>query len=407
MKIFRGAVFIAIMSFAAHGAEICDDLYGAACASAGNLPADPSGKILSPEEVARKLNEAREKIRPRLAEIARDELAGNARFKKAVSKIVRCAQDCESKREQTVVDLLERESVGGKTPYRDVDLYDIYSLIGEPGFEKISARAADEYHLLLTPQAVRDDVQGPFFDRLKKLAKERIEKLRMPEEIRGRILARMDKVELRAGSCGLVREEQLYPETLTFSGLNDDIRICEAALVKVNSRIALASLILHELGHTFDPCHIADRKNGLMTYILNRPRDAQYPLAELVNCLRKPESGGAKFNENCGKDQIGETVADWFRSEILPRLIAEDYKSMTLKERRAAYLNAAWRTCVTTRLPEYPSGEIRVNALLSAQPEVRDQIGCPRDRYKFKYCDSPAADGPVPAAKPAAVEGTK
>jgi hypothetical protein len=405
MKIACSAVFIAIISFAVHSTEICDDLYSAACAPGENRPADPSGKILSQEEVAQKLNEAREKIRPRLTEIARSELTSNAQFKKAVMKVVRCAKDCERKREQTVVDLLEREAIGGKTPYRDVDLYDIYSLIGEPGFEKISRQAGDEYHLLLTPPQVRKDIEGKFFDRLKMLAKERIDQLQMPDEIRRKILARIDKVGLHAGSCGLIREEQLYPETLSFSGLNDDIRICEAALVKVDSRIALASLILHELGHPFDPCHIADRKNGLMTYILNRPRDAQYPLRDLVNCLRQPESGGAKFNENCGKDQIGEAMSDWFRAEILPRLIAEDYKSMTLKDRRAAYLNAAWRTCVTTRLPEYPSGEIRINALLAVQPEVRDQIGCSRDKYKFKYCDSRAAGQAPP--KPVVSEGAK
>lgn len=384
-------VVFLLTSISTHAADICDDFYATACA--GQPSADPSGKILSKEEVAERLRVAREQIHPRIPQLVKEVMAEDPSFAKAMEKLIPCKSDCENFRINAVASVVEKGTVGNFDPKRDLSLIKIYIISGEPAYMKLADRVDREFREILTPKDKRQDIENKLLKHLVEISKERINRLQLSDDIRGKILKKLDKVSAKAGSCGMLQNDELYPtQTMNYLPGKSLITICEGALLKYDSRIAIAAMILHEIGHSaVDPCAMASGKEPVINYVINQPRDPQYPVKGLIECLRGADAAGAAYNSECKRDQIGETISDWFRGEVLPAFIKEEYEKMSLEERKAAYINAAQRFCEQGPVvPGYPDYKIRVNALLAAQPAIREQIGCKGRPSAHKYCDAPA-----------------
>lgn len=386
-------VVILLISISVGAADFCGDFYAAACE--GRPAADPSGNVLSKEEIAEKMKSAREQMRPRIPVLVKEAMTNDPVFAKAMELQIPCKQDCESYRLNAVSEVVEKGVIGGfdSNSKRDLSLIKIYGISGHPGYVKLADKVSMEFRNILTPKHKREDIEINLLKRLVEISKQRINKLQISDEVRGKIFSRLDKMSARTGSCGMVFEQDLYPpEKINYFGGKNQIAICDGALVKYQSKIALAGIMLHEIGHSaLDPCALAGGKEPVISYILNKPRDSQYPVKNLIECLRKSEATGALFNEECRKDQIGEIVSDWFRAEVLPQFIEEEYEKMSLEERQAAYVNSAQKLCDSTPLmPGYPNARVRVNAVLASQPRIRDQIGCKGQPSPNQYCEAPA-----------------
>jgi hypothetical protein len=388
--------------------SICEDIHELACGENPAGAADPSGKVLSAKELALKVAGFNTKFSSRLKEICAQALSSDASLRQAVEKKLKCAAGtCKEAAAQALEAVVERDVFGGngRFDFKNLSLTDIYELITHPGFAKLSRHVQEEYRELVAPKAQRDDIEKNIFPAVRRLAIERLKRFQMDDKIRDGIIARINEIEPKAGECGLLKLDRLYPDSLSFSGQRNTLRICSAAMVRVSSRITFATMIAHEIAHAFDPCHIVDNGANIMKYVINDPkrtRDQQFPLAKLVSCLRGKDSIGAKpvkSGEECNKDQINEAFADWLAAEIIPVYVAENYKNAGKEELRAAYVNALWRTCNDITGSPYPAGFLRGNALLAANPKVRKQLGCPL-RNKFIYCEAPslgvdAGNGPL------------
>ncbi len=399
----------------ATGDVLCEDIHHVACGQAKEGSADPSGKVLSAGEMTEKLDTLRKQFSPRLAELCKGALSADPALSRALSARLNCLSDCAKINAQALSALIERDTFGGegRFSFHDLTVTDIYALTGHPGFIKLSGQIQGEFREAVAPKAKRDELEKNIFKEVRELAIARINKIQMDDGVRSRIVARLNKIEISAGECGLLKLDQLYPDTLSFSGLKNKIKICNAAVARVDSKIALVAMIAHELGHSFDPCHISDPKESIMTYVLNDPkrsRDDQFPLPKIVSCLREGRSISArpaKRGLECEHDQVNEGFADWFAAEIVPQFVAKRYPGATLKQKRAAYVNSLWRTCNdTSQQPQYPASELRGNALLAMNPLVREQLQCAKT-HQYVYCDVPSLNAKLDSKSGSSVEAYK
>ena len=271
----------------------------------------------------------------------------------------------------------------------------------------------------LRPRLIDPDLENriktQMFPMVKCMLLNRINELDIPEDVRGKMVRKISAVEFAGIDCATTPTQNgflIVPNSF-YNRNKNQVQICEGMLYQTTSEFPIVFHIAHEIMHSVDPCNIAADDGSLFKYILNDPAksiDSQYPVKNLVTCLRGPDALNAKpalpeaeatsFSAKvCSEsDQIGEAIGDWMGAEILPRYMNQKYRCPNIpmpkleplspEQFRKGYQNVfAWycRKNDADQTPEHPSDADRANRVLLTNPMVRTEMSC-AGKPKFLYC---------------------
>lgn len=203
-------------------------------------------------------------------------------------------------------------------------------------------------------------------------------------------------------------------------------KFCSGYLQQSTSEFQIAQVIAHELSHSIDPCVISH--GPLFKYKSNtlKEMEREYPIKNILSCLRGPKSVGAKnFFEIqnsqidssdavaemaqvehqpsqphfCHMDQIGESFCDWLAIEIVPDYIEKNF-SLTQAQYINGYANINRAICSDPKGQAHrqegvhPDTFSRINRVILVHPKVRSQMGCNKSYQEGIYCDPKAPSMP-------------
>jgi hypothetical protein len=212
---------------------------------------------------------------------------------------------------------------------------------------------------------------------------------------------------------------------------NNTFTYCLGMNVLSKSRFALAFVVAHELSHSVDPCNLtigpSDWAFKYKTVDSDSAALRQYPIANVLECLRSEKSVGAKsfflnppaassygtygdygvpsaypspsntqpksFDPSTAfcshQDQIVESFADWMAAEITPDYIAKNHPKLTTQQMRNGYSNIFKSGCgeAESDTDVHPLMAKRVDYLTLMQPKIRKQMGCAAQVPERITCD--------------------
>ncbi len=143
---------------------------------------------------------------------------------------------------------------------------------------------------------------------------------------------RGDDCDDNTGSHGRISiDSDLVPNAF-YKPETNDFYVCNGLLLAGQSDFHLIFVMVHELSHSIDPCGLQFATSGENINYDKKSIDraeSQYPIRNLIKCLRTSDSVEAKRDEGkfaamyrrvfgqdrktfCNGDQIGESIADWF-----------------------------------------------------------------------------------------------
>ncbi len=163
---------------------------------------------------------------------------------------------------------------------------------------------------------------------------------------------------------------------------------------------AFLGAIAHESGHKIDP---------YISYI--NGYDLSGECEGLLNCYRDSKS------IKLGIGQSGETMADYYSSEVLAREI----QKLPQEQRKQALMSSMEIFCLSdvdinmSPFNEvHPETSLRIGGIYGANPSIRNVLGCKNDSSKFKTCglnvsilDAPMVNPPTKDSGATAAKGAK
>ena len=279
----------------------------------------------------------------------------------------------------------------------------------------------------LTDPAVEKNIRENMFPKLKSLLVARIERLPIDDTKRQFMMAKVQAIEFAGTDCNedVKSLERNFIANAFYNPERNSLKICRGLLQGNVSDFHVAGVLLHELAHSIDPCNLprgpgstvvkhSDTKNL-------KKMDSEYVLPNLISCLRSEKSVRAKNplfemvsqhrnskpdplaplpaavtplgNYSHCKDQIGESTADWFSSEVIADYIQQAHPSLTTEQWRVGASNMFRPLCKFTdggMFENHPPWFDRINAVFLQNPKLRGKMKCGADPQHV-YCDGMTA----------------
>lgn len=262
------------------------------------------------------------------------------------------------------------------------------------------------------PQLFRR-IETEVFPTIKRLMLERIERLDVSPEVK-RMMTRRVRSIVFLGACPQTNADPLrdvgaeMAPNMFFNPMGPSFCVTPHMFLHGTSLFSIAYIVAHELSHAVDPCNLAEGPADMsLRYDFSRPREEQYPIRGLLNCLRDPRSfRAARFSpgstrppgaassvsssetEQGTQDQICEAFSDWLAGEVAPTYI-RSLGEFTPEQARVGYSNVFRFACDDRQTRgEHPPTLRRINHGILVQPEVRRQMDCPPTHPTNLYCDA-------------------
>lgn len=237
------------------------------------------------------------------------------------------------------------------------------------------------------------------------------------------MLAKLRAVKFAGSDCRA--EKRNLSTTFTFNAFyhsgQNAVKVCKGLALSMDSKYSLTFILGHELGHAIDPCRNPLVPRTMGEKLMGREPDsssqaaaeAELPTAELVKCLRSPESIGAKRlspfsikkgNGLCADDQINEAVADWLGTEALARMVKnQSFGKQTTDEVNAGMANVFAFDCHSGGQDQKDTTHLatraRIEKVLVMQPDIRKAMNCSPLRKHQKYCTNASDGSPAPSVQ--------
>jgi hypothetical protein len=288
-------------------------------------------------------------------------------------------------------------------------------------FRKVSLGMKKRISEKLKVKDLEKKVQNDLFPEAKARLEAKVSALPISDKMKEYLASKIRSMQYVGGDC--MQAERGYSKiSIDFDLVNsaaymegrNDFFICNGLALAGQSDFNLLFTIAHELAHGLGPCGVQyavseekikyDQKN-LDT------AESQYMFSSLLKCLRNKDSIAAKRDEGmfsaawrrifgtsdrmfCSGDQIGESIADWFATEVMADHISKNYPNMKPDDALKAISNILKPLCSTSPGPElqkefesHPQWKDRINRIILAQPKIRQTLGCSQVQAPAGYCD--------------------
>jgi hypothetical protein len=354
-------------------------------------------------------------------------------------------ENCANTFSFEMADMIDSENVGTSLVGKDAkrvaanyqkNLRNVMRLMNTQDYQTISADAYTDLMNLNKRPDQEKKIKEDIFPKVKEIMLQKVQNLNIDIEIKERMIKQLQKVEFGGFEClknPRTPMKYLNSQYLPHVSLNHmpneryEIELCRGISSFNESEFSLSFLLAHEIAHAFDPCNLdslKDSQNSDKEIKTVTDLDNQYPLSQMLSCLRNPKSVGAlnkidyckniakkpEFQDNqcefqkqkpvshCNgsgfnkSDQIGEAVSDAFAAEVMAEFVKQRHPNLTPEQ---------WRTGVSNLLPEaeecgkratslfdeHPATISRYNKIVLAHPKIRTQMGCPEKSPNKIHCD--------------------
>jgi hypothetical protein len=287
-------------------------------------------------------------------------------------------------------------------------------LVSDLRYLQIEKSIADEQKALV-PKSIIKNIEQNVYPKVLALLKARIRSLPIAHKQKNSILNKIGSVKFAGADCTAVgaansQLAQAFLPNAFYNPENNTFAFCLGYLRISTSEFNIVHTIAHELSHSIDPCSISSKTSvvPVSKKFSNTKIDDSYLRKNFISCLRSSRSAGAKhfqddaplatnpaegsaYNDTarlCGKDQINETVADWFAAEIVSEYSENHLTNLSVAQKQAGFANIMRPTCLEVLETEdrHPSAVDRINGILLTQPKLRAQMGCDGDVPNKNYC---------------------
>lgn len=319
------------------------------------------------------------------------------------------SEECDSEIESKLVDLVSsrfKTGTSGRYQVRELSFMEdsgYLALMNKLSFgNKINVNVAEQ-----------EKKVERLFGQVKKALLDKLQKSNLETDKKQAIMDRLQRVQNKGSDCFSEVDDVSYsflPKAFYNPGTND-FYLCRNLLNSVNSEFALTTVIAHEISHSIDPIvlRIDDpQKFGSCNTEDIEKAEAESQYANLTQCLRSSESVHATSKyvleaKAVGRsspypavlcdqnDQIGETTADWFASEVLVDVVKQNYPKLSSKQWQNGFRNTFRAKCDQQHLDEHavefePHAKLqdRYNSILLANKSVREKMGCTKAYNKVQ-----------------------
>lgn len=410
---------------------LCKDLATFACSPGGHN--DGTGATKSEKELAKQTNDyaakTTEKLNAKFGQVVDD--PKNEYFKNlALAGLgLKNSPQCNSEDAADVAGCRENlidgltmwahrasGSSAGASPLGKIgNIEGMSTVLQNSGFQKVwkdmNAEAEKDLGMEKDAQKIKDKV----FPQIKDLIVARLEKMEIPDKQKKFMISKVNAIEFEGTNCNEgpngATVASLYTPNAFYNPKSNTFKYCSGYLMQSNSEFSMAAVIAHELGHSIDPCNIAEGpKDFGFKYSSDdiSKMEKEYPIKGLISCLRDKRSAGArnfmvapliksmapygsmgkdrsgedeeellKFTPShrgnhrhggeggmarsaggsgggerpkanfCKDDQIGESFSDWLSAEVTPDYIASNHK-LSAKQMQLGYSNTRRGVCRQT-----------------------------------------------------------
>ncbi|MBC7371535.1 MAG: hypothetical protein H7326_08225 [Bdellovibrionaceae bacterium] len=430
----------------AEQSPLCEDMVRYACAPGAHF--DGTGYVRRGESESELNYKAYESIKPKIINQFAEVLArrGNEEFRTIAMNAfgMKDAPECASTDSQQlgnchravaegltsiardyITGIESRESyLGASAALEDRKLAERH-----PAFKETIALLKKTYAGMTIYGPTEKLVRETLFPRVQTLLLQKIKRL-VTSEANKKILSDIvstvgfsgaDCLNQGSGLAGDLHDNAYY------SRASNKFVMCGGQFIKDVSEFKLVRTIAHELSHSIDPYHVLPAgPDGFGPVFATAKElsaaDRNYPVTGLVLCLRseasvKAERAPSKKLTYRKNDQITEAVADWFGAEILADYMVQYHPELSEAQWQAGIGNSFRASCdayeqhlKSSFFDEHPNLPRKLNALLLAQPKIRQKMGCLPQSQNFIYCDpeNPQATAKrIPAAKEEPAKVTK
>ena len=430
-------------------ADVCSDLAKLSCAP-GEFN-DGTGRVKSEEAMQTELSNfaegTKEQIKNKFSAMIAD--SNNSYFRDiALSALgLKGNPICESTAADSVAqcnkNLVEglslwaqRISLGKLLPTpslnRDGNFRDLSVLLKDAHFNQVVRDVKEDAVKKLVPADTAEKIKTSIFPKVKAQVIARIKELPIEAGAKKFMISKVASVTFSGTKCerpagsninfgmGDSVADMLVPNAF-YSPNSNSLLYCGGSIFQSDSEFEIVDTLAHELAHSIDPCNIADGPADVGFKFKSEDllkQEVEYPLSNILQCLRTKESISAKnyrledkkpatadasdtANDTapnfCDDDQVGESFCDWIAAETLPRYMEKNHK-LTREQYRLGYMNAFKPICIirTEKMREerekpgersdHPMIEDRINRILAVNPKVREQMGCSASTSPI-YCD--------------------
>ena len=313
------------------------------------------------------------------------------------------------------------------------NLKELSTLTKNAQYEEVVSSVTDVFEKRLRDSNAEKKISENMFPKLKKLLADRINSLPIEDSKKQFMIAKVKAIAFAGTDCdesikNLSRH--LIPNAF-YNPEKNALKVCQGLLHDNISEFHVASVIVHELAHSIDPCCLA---KGIGENIVKHRdttnlalMDSEYVLPNLISCLRSPMSVNAQNQQqpmvqvgsygymggqfgtppstaldHC-RDQIGESIADWFAGEVITDYIQEAHPNLTSEQWRIGASNIFRPLCSFNDfgiIDTHPATFNRINSVFLQNPKLRQKMKCPSDDPTRAHCDGTEATAVVPPANP-------
>lgn len=359
--------------------------------------------------------------------------------------------DCNSKK-QSSIDKCTDDAVSGLTHLakrqfvtsidieqpkqsndQEVDLSELFLLTQNITYKKTFAEIEKEFPEDNSYIEAEKKIKDKVFPKVKSILIKKISSLPIEEKTKTFMIEKVNAIRTSDEICSkkstnlannFIPNAYYRPESQVF-------KLCNGLLTKNPSEFMLVGILAHELSHSIDPCNITRGPESETVKYKNKDdlakMDAEYPVQGLVSCLRLEKSVNAinskspskndgtlyaptdfpatgkdpKFSYCNKADQIGEAVSDWLATEVITDYIQDQHPNLTREQWQTGFSNVFRPICSTdnnqknkyvqsssSEFHEHPDLNLRINAILLVNPQVRSKMGCLKEHSKYVYCDA-------------------
>jgi hypothetical protein len=275
----------------------------------------------------------------------------------------------------------------------------------EARFQKLSAypkttALAEQVKQLLAEEnrknPVLSQIKQETFPKMKDLLIARIKQFNLTPYQEVILAKRIQSIRWGESKCSKYTDflRQNFASDIYWDEKANELQVCPGFVIGRTSQFAIGFAVAKELAQTISPHQWAKRTDASM---VKQNKIAQiesaYPLEDLPDCLRLNSSVAAKeATPMLAQDQLSSATSDWWAAEV----IASYLDQLSDKEKQKIKFDLGYsnilrgQDCSQSKLfAESIPTDLRVNALLRVQPQIRKQLACqPIQRTeKQQYCE--------------------